>query len=348
MKYELPCSIVQDLLPNYLEGLTSEETNQAIETHLAACADCAACKQAMTGAETPVVEAQEQAREVDYLKKVKRKNGRRVLLAILCTVLLFVAGAAVKIFLIGQPVTAQGVHYAMMDDGSILGLQLSSTGSANAFKGWKAEIRDGVAYVTGRSVLVSALYRDGTATVRVPLDGISQVYICDRLVWEDGISITGNTLELYQSKTPYVGDASALNEIARLTNMQPHFGDYLNSLHTSSHPYRWTFEFLDYGQKGVISRSPDTFDKWMARYAMQLLALVDNLEEVGWNYTDLHGETRSCVLTLEEANALLPELTQAYNTSHAVHQWEPLSSVKDYAASPATLQLLLNLTMISS
>ena len=25
MKYDLPCAIVQDLLPNYLEGLTSEE-----------------------------------------------------------------------------------------------------------------------------------------------------------------------------------------------------------------------------------------------------------------------------------------------------------------------------------
>lgn len=348
MKNDLSCAVVRDLLPNYLEGLTSGETNQALETHLAACTDCAACKAAMTGEEPPAAEAAEQEREVDYLKKVKRRNGRRVLLAILCTVLLFVASVAVKIFIIGQPVTAQGVHYAMMDDGSILGLQLSSTGSANAFRGWKAEIRDGAAYVTGRSVLVSPLYRDGTATVRVPLDGITQVYVCDRLVWENGIAITGNTLDLYQAKAPYVGDMPALNEIARLTNIQLHFGDYLNSLHTSSHPYRWTFEFLDYGQKGVISRSPDTFDKWMVRYAMQLLALVENLEEVGWTYTDLHGEAQDCVLTLEEANALLPELTQAYNNSHGIRQWEPLPSVKDYAASPATLQLLLNFTMLSS
>ena len=43
MKHDLPCAIVQDLLPNYLEGLTSEETNRSIESHLGGCSTCAAC-----------------------------------------------------------------------------------------------------------------------------------------------------------------------------------------------------------------------------------------------------------------------------------------------------------------
>ena len=30
MKHDLPCAIVRDLLPNYIEGLTSQETNAAI------------------------------------------------------------------------------------------------------------------------------------------------------------------------------------------------------------------------------------------------------------------------------------------------------------------------------
>ena len=34
------CKIVQDLLPNYIDKLTNDETNQYIEEHLAKCNEC--------------------------------------------------------------------------------------------------------------------------------------------------------------------------------------------------------------------------------------------------------------------------------------------------------------------
>ena len=37
-KYE--CNIVQDLLPNYIEKLTSENTNEYITKHLSECEQC--------------------------------------------------------------------------------------------------------------------------------------------------------------------------------------------------------------------------------------------------------------------------------------------------------------------
>ena len=42
MKNDLTCGVVRDLLPSYVEGLTSQETNQAVETHLASCPECTA------------------------------------------------------------------------------------------------------------------------------------------------------------------------------------------------------------------------------------------------------------------------------------------------------------------
>ena len=49
---ELSCAIVEDLLPTYVEGLTSEETNMAVEAHLASCPACAAKRAAMGAKET--------------------------------------------------------------------------------------------------------------------------------------------------------------------------------------------------------------------------------------------------------------------------------------------------------
>ena len=339
MKYELPCAVVRDLLPNYLEGLTSEETNQAVETHLSNCPACAACRAAMVGEAS--TETAEQAREVDYLKKVKRRNGRRILLAVFCTILLLAAGAAAKIFLIGSPVAADSFGWAMVENNQTLELTVLSNGSANAFKDFKVDIRDGVAYVTGRSVLVSGLYREGSATVEIPLEGISQVYVCGRLMWTDGVAIDPKTLRLYDTKTPYAGDISALNQIAGQLEIQPHMGDYLNSLHTASEPYRWTLEFTDFGWQGVYKKAHISED--MPRYAAQLLALVENLDEVGWTWTDEDGVDHEAFITVEEVNALLPEWTDAYNAEYDT-QWEALPSVKDYAASPADLQKLLRIT----
>ena len=76
MKNDLTCGVVRDLLPSYVEGLTSPESNTAVERHLSECPDCAQLRTALAGA--PEQAAPEDAKEVDYLKKVKRRGWRRV------------------------------------------------------------------------------------------------------------------------------------------------------------------------------------------------------------------------------------------------------------------------------
>ena len=34
------CKIIQDLLPNYIESLTTKETNEFIDNHLVECKEC--------------------------------------------------------------------------------------------------------------------------------------------------------------------------------------------------------------------------------------------------------------------------------------------------------------------
>ena len=40
MKNSKDCDIVRDLLPNYIENLTGENTNKYIENHIKECENC--------------------------------------------------------------------------------------------------------------------------------------------------------------------------------------------------------------------------------------------------------------------------------------------------------------------
>ena len=42
-KDKLPCELIQDLFPSYIDKLTSDVTNQLVEEHVSDCADCKAC-----------------------------------------------------------------------------------------------------------------------------------------------------------------------------------------------------------------------------------------------------------------------------------------------------------------
>ena len=40
MKQKIPCEMIQDILPLYVDELTSEVTNKEVEAHLAECEAC--------------------------------------------------------------------------------------------------------------------------------------------------------------------------------------------------------------------------------------------------------------------------------------------------------------------
>ncbi len=353
---ELSCAIVEDLLPAYVEGLTSEETNIAVEAHLASCPACAAKRAAMGAEEGPSPEeTAETAREVDYLKKVRRRSRRRVAAAILCTVLVLLLGFAAKLFVIGEPLDPDGVAVSgfVQEDG-VLQVSLSSTASGNAFHSWTVENQDGVVSITARSVLVSPLFRDGTGTVEVPLEGVTEIWLGQagegRLVWQEGTEISPDAWALYQAQTPYVGDNSAVGRVLAAVDTWygPPIVDYTISLQTSSVPYGLTIHFDSV--TAYVSGAGRSLDKRMYAIAPSLLALIGNLGEVRWTYAAPDGTAVTRSVTLEEVDQALPDWIEARNLAY--HQdnsedgtdWIAPESVKDYAASPAAVQRLMDLT----
>ena len=72
MKEKTNCKIVQDLLPNYIENLTNEETNRFIEEHLKVCPECQKVLENMQK-EIKVSNTKRDDREVKYIKKYNKK-----------------------------------------------------------------------------------------------------------------------------------------------------------------------------------------------------------------------------------------------------------------------------------
>lgn len=77
---KMKCEVIQDLLPSYIDGLTSEESNKLIEEHLAGCSVCRDYLSAMKEEVTAPSVAKNQ-KEIRPFRKLKRKMKKKIAMA---------------------------------------------------------------------------------------------------------------------------------------------------------------------------------------------------------------------------------------------------------------------------
>lgn len=329
MKNDLTCGVVEDLLPSYAEGLTSPETNGAVERHLSGCEACSAKLSAMRSPE-PEQEREETAKEVDYLKKVKRRGWKRVALAVVLTVLVLVGALAAKVFVIGSPASADTMAVRTWTAGGQLWVDVTSSVSANAYWGWDTEVENGTARITAREVVVSPIHPTAWGRIGVPLEGVEEVYLCGRLIWQEGETITQETLDLLEAKTPYVGNAPAVGRLVGCTDI-PELGSYTLSLQTGAEPYGCTIQLQ------TVMGTENRVEEIMQRAAFQLLALVGNLGEVSWTYTDVTGQIHTGAVTEADYLSLIQDPLLEYD-GVLFQELDVQDSLGDYTDTAAHFQ----------
>ena len=165
----------------------------------------------------------------------------------------------------------------------------------------------------------------------MPLEGVEEVYLCGRLIWQEGETITQETLDLLEAKTPYVGDASAVGRLVGCTEI-PQLGGYTLSLQTSAEPYGCTIQFQ------TVMGAKSRVEEIMERAAFQLLALVGNLGEVSWTYTDVTGETHTSTATEADYLSLLRDPLPELDGTAFSRELDILDSLKDYTDTAAHFQ----------
>lgn len=141
MKNKLTCEVVQDLLPSYVEGLTSQVSNEAIHRHLEHCMVCKDIVKRMEIFEEAV--NADEKKEIDFLKKNKKKNTEILLSSVAITLILsFFIGFIVMAY--GNPVShllaKKAVKEYIAEEYAELDLSMTSVNYSLADEGYNVGV----------------------------------------------------------------------------------------------------------------------------------------------------------------------------------------------------------------
>ena len=345
---KLPCGIVRDLLPSYVDKLTGEETNAAVNEHIQSCRDCAKILSSMQEPE-PVPRQETEPHPIDYLRKVKKRSSRTLIAAVLGTLLILALILSIQAFWIGslQDSDSLIVHtdISSVNGEPVLTAVLDPLGSNKALIP-ESVIEGETAVIVVKGVVPSPLHPAGTAEITVSLrsdtaqkEQIRYVYLGDRLIYEDGVEITKKAQDAFEAHTPYIGSISAAGDVARALELPALLGNWQNSLQTSREPCGWSFWFSDF----YTDYDAEYLNRTMKSNSFLLLALIDNLGEVSWHYNGTDNQPHTASITLEEANREFQRLLETHPDAFGGN---PPENIKHCSQSAAYIQQLMNLLQI--
>ena len=296
----LPCDIVQDLLPSYADGILSDTGTAAVAKHLQSCEHCHDIYHAMVNDEPHDSTPGQQEKEIDYLKKVRSKTRHFTITAILIAVLLAGSGTAVYFLFFSGEYILNSVKYNLQVSSTSLKIEgilpddFTTTSQ-------KIEEKDGVVSLTlpaKRKTFFSfhqnyEVSYNAKATIR-------EVRVNGDILWQNGTSISTYVNRIYDNKHPYIGSASDNTSLALALGIEETFGGFTSELQTSKQPYGWTIHLTE-----SQTTAKDTLHKKMTTYAYAILALIDNVDSITWEYSDASAQTKTYTITTAEANAQL-------------------------------------------
>ena len=275
---KIPCEVIRDLFPSYIDELTSKVTNDIIEEHNKNCPECAKILESM---KEPHIEAniiENEKKEIDFLKKNKKRNRTIILGSLLAACLFVFAIVSVRFYIMGNKANMDNVSYKISkEDNSIV---IDADTSDDMHELVKTKVEEGNGTVNG--------------------DTISYVLINDRAIWDNGKSISGNVSKAYSTRHMYMGNMSDNNNTANALHLYEIFGTYKNELNSSNEPYGWKL-ILD---NDIPSNMAEVTERNMQNYGYIILGLVSNLDEVIFEYT-IDGQAKTKTVTCKEASDFL-------------------------------------------
>ena len=207
MKNDLTCEVVQDLLPSYVDHLTSDVTNTAIETHIRECADCRRILSDMQTPEPVPAETATDASTIDFLKKSNKRNKRRILAAILIVTLLLGSIWGYRTYFYPAPLKNTAlIDYAVtVKDNKTIQIKGSLTDQTLGVAGIDYSCdpdHPETVTINVRTNRISAAGHNTFSDKKTETHAVKKVYVNDQIAWEDGTSILPKAAQIYATIHP--------------------------------------------------------------------------------------------------------------------------------------------------
>ena len=107
------CDVIQDLLPSYVDKISSESTNKLVEEHLQSCKKCQDALQSMSKEiDEKIIENQDE--QIDYLKGFRKSKIKSNIKAILIFIIIMIVVFTIA-FHIFWHILKQGVYINVND-----------------------------------------------------------------------------------------------------------------------------------------------------------------------------------------------------------------------------------------
>ena len=151
------CKIVQDLMPNYIEKLTSEESNTFIEEHLKTCDNCTQILDSMK-TDIKLKKTETPKEEIEYMKKAKKKMNiaKKLLILIIIVIIALILLFCRDIYKIYAYIDIQNKFNKTVEEANNYMIVSTGLGLENMYTYF---------YKDGRAKMVSNDLRDGTEVI---------------------------------------------------------------------------------------------------------------------------------------------------------------------------------------
>lgn len=301
MKNNLTCELVKDLMPSYIDGLTSDVTNTAVREHISHCDNCKATLESM---KEPYNEEKiiYEKKEIDFLKKTRKRNIRVIVSSVVSIILVISIVLCSLPYFIRHNLGDSMVLYSLNVEGDTFNIKATADHR-------NCVITD-IGYDEGEGGILDISFKGREKTVFENRSIFSDSYTSDKvksvvhqgkILWEDGEYISPVVSAAYKYRTPYIGDMSRNSLIAGALEIGKNLSSFTNKLTTSKEPYGWELIFSYPFMAKQISEK----EKLMKNYGYVLIGLIGNLGEVRFTYDVItaDGDEQEHTLTVSEKEA---------------------------------------------